>query len=835
MSKESSLKNIASERAVLAGIVQHGIDCFVDVEILIDEETFTVAHNKVLFKCLVDAIQKNDSIGFTEILSSAKSLDLNEYVEQKDVMNHINGVINTPIHLENVRSHAEKIRRLQFARKVQNELRDIYRGLDEISGDESITEILSIAETPIQEICMSYMREDDTTPKPLGESLLDYIEHVQNNKSDTMGISTGFPVFDKAIGGGLRRKCVDLVAARPKALRDGSIVYTPNGPRKIEDINIGDLVLHPFKGAVSVEKIWPHKQIDIYRLSFKDGDFVDCCGDHLWQVTQNYGNKSPQVKTTKELISDLTFNQKNKRWKWDVCLPNPVEFDKQEIPVDPYVVGVLLGDGSVSNNACVYHTADDEIHQYMTAYAESIGCEVKIDYDNPNNKATSYRINSFQDKLRQIGIFGCNCYNKFIPKEYIYNSRHVRFEVLAGLLDTDGDCTVDKRSGSSRTRFTSVSLQLCQDVKELVQSLGGLCSITQQTTKCNGKEFKSYRCEIRLQEGINPFKLTRKKERFNSRKINKLSRTIVKIEKVGIDNARCLTLSEDDGLFMTDNYVVTHNTGKSVFADNVALHVAKNLDIPVLMLDTEMSKEDHWNRIVANISDVPINEIATGRFADDPEKIDRVHQAVEKIKDIPYDYISIAGRPFEETLSIARRWVLKNVGYDENGRLKDCLIIYDYLKLMTSESINNNLAEFQVLGFQITQLHNFCVEYDVACLSFVQLNRDGITKESTDAVSGSDRLIWLCTSFSIFKNKTEEEKAMDGVTNGDKKLIPIVSRHGPGMEDEGYICLGMQGEFARINELGTIREIKRNAENREQGIPDSENIESEDETHVESF
>ncbi len=164
MSKESSLKNLASERAVLAGLVQHGVDCLVDIEILIDEEVFSLDHNKILFKCLADALSKNDSIGFADILSSAKSLGLNEYVERPDVMKHANGIINTPIHLENVRSHAEKIRRLQFARNLQNQLRDIYRGLDEISGDESITEILSIAEAPIQETCMSYMKEDDTTP-----------------------------------------------------------------------------------------------------------------------------------------------------------------------------------------------------------------------------------------------------------------------------------------------------------------------------------------------------------------------------------------------------------------------------------------------------------------------------------------------------------------------------------------------------------------------------------------------------------------------------------------------------------------------------------------------
>jgi len=117
----------------------------------------------------------------------------------------------------------------------------------------------------------------------------------------------------------------------------------------------------------------------------------------------------------------------------------------------------------------------------------------------------------------------------------------------------------------------------------------------------------------------------------------------------------------------------------------------------------------------------------------------------------------------------------------------------------------------------------------------VQLNRDGITKESTDVVSGSDRLVWLCTSFSIFKDKSEEEKSMDGINNGNKKLIPIVSRHGPGMEDEGYICLQMDGKFAKVREVGTIREIKSNANNNQQGFADSENSNFEEEDDEEDF
>jgi len=236
------------------------------------------------------------------------------------------------------------------------------------------------------------------------------------------------------------------------------------------------------------------------------------------------------------------------------------------------------------------------------------------------------------------------------------------------------------------------------------------------------------------------------------------------------------------------------------------------------MLDTEMSKEDHLNRIVSNISKVPINTISTGRFSKSAIEKEKVRAAAAKLKDIPYSYISIAGKPFEETLSIMRRWIVQNVGFDENGRTNECLIVYDYLKLMTSDSIGSSLQEFQVLGFQITSLHNFCVQYDCPCLSFVQLNRDGITKESTDVVSGSDRLIWLCTSFSIFKNKSDEEIAEDGVENGNRKLVPLVSRHGPGLNDGDYINMSMKGDVSKIDEGITRNELKKNGKQDNQGF-----------------
>ena len=247
--------------------------------------------------------------------------------------------------------------------------------------------------------------------------------------------------------------------------------------------------------------------------------------------------------------------------------------------------------------------------------------------------------------------------------------------------------------------------------------------------------------------------------------------------------------------------------GKSVFADNVALNVASD-GVPVLVLDTEMSKEDHLNRIIANLSNVPINDVATGKFVDDDEKHEKVYDAVEHIESIPYSYVSVAGKPFDQILNIIKRWIIQDVRMDENGKTNECVVIYDYLKLMSSNTITNNIQEYQALGFQITSLHNLCVKYDFPCLSFVQLNRDGITKESTDAVSGSDRLIWLCTSFSIFKLKSPEELAEDGPNAGNRKLVPIVSRHGPGLDDGNYINMNMAGEYAKLTELKTRNEFK---------------------------
>lgn len=242
--------------------------------------------------------------------------------------------------------------------------------------------------------------------------------------------------------------------------------------------------------------------------------------------------------------------------------------------------------------------------------------------------------------------------------------------------------------------------------------------------------------------------------------------------------------------------------GKSIISSNIGYHVASVLKVPVLNLDTEMTYEDHLNRMLAMASECFIFDIETGKFTQKPgtdTKVRETAKYIEKHK-IPYAHKSIAGMPFEDQLAIARRWLVKDVGLTSTGTAKPCLIILDYLKLMSGDGISNNMAEYQAIGFIMSSLHNFAVRYKVPILCMLQLNRDGINKESTDAISQSDRIAWLCSNLSILKLKSNEEIAQDGPEHGNRKLVPVVSRHGPCLDEGDYINMYFRGAIAKIVE-----------------------------------
>jgi replicative DNA helicase len=251
--------------------------------------------------------------------------------------------------------------------------------------------------------------------------------------------------------------------------------------------------------------------------------------------------------------------------------------------------------------------------------------------------------------------------------------------------------------------------------------------------------------------------------------------------------------------------------GKSFTADALCMNIASR-DIPTLIVDTEMGKDDHNDRMISCLSGVDIEKISTGKYIKDPEETRRVREAAKKFKEMNYKYVNVSGTKFATILGIIRNFIYRDVGFDETGRVNDCVIIYDYFKVTDHGEINDSMKEYQLLAFSMMDLHNFAVKYDVPIVSFIQLNRDGITRESTDVVAGSDGILKTCTSFSILKEKSEEEVANDGPDRGNRKLVPIVARHGAGLEGSDYINFNYKFNIATVKELETRDFYLKNSE-----------------------
>lgn len=245
--------------------------------------------------------------------------------------------------------------------------------------------------------------------------------------------------------------------------------------------------------------------------------------------------------------------------------------------------------------------------------------------------------------------------------------------------------------------------------------------------------------------------------------------------------------------------------GKTTLSINTATNIAEQ-GIPVLYLDTEMIEKGRYrdisDKMLAMMANVDITDIKTGAFGEDEAKVRRVREAAAKIKDNNVYRIDISGRSFEDQIYAMRRWVQSVAGLNPDGTAKPCVIIYDYLKLMDGAGVNESMREFQMLGMMMTALQNFAIRYAVPILSFTQLNRDGLDGEHAGVVAGSDRITWFCTAFCIFKYKSQEEIANDGPEMGNRKIVTVLSRYGPGHDYLEYCNFSMNKYRAQLTEVG---------------------------------
>jgi phosphate starvation-inducible protein PhoH and related proteins len=369
-----------------------------------------------------------------------------------------------------------------------------------------------------------------------------------------------------------------LAYMRGRAQPAETPVLTPDGFRSIGSLVVGDLVIGSNGEPTPVIGVYPQGEKDIYRVTTQDGGSTLCSGDHLWAVAtrdDRRRGKPLRVLTTLEMRGNLRANHYH-RYELPVHSA-PVCFPYRPVPMDPYALGLLLGDGCLTGATTPsFATADVELAWELprllpgTQVRPGPGPNYELSQTASPSQTIVRQENPVTGVARRLGLYGTRSMTKFVPELYLYNSAKVRLAVLQGLLDTDGG-PVTQRGRTCRIQYTTVSKQLRDDVIFLVRSLGGVAytrvrpALGRTPGLAKGRpvyhRHDAYIIDIRLPAGIEPFRLTRKREKYQAEGGGgRPIRFIESIEPAGTAEAVCISVAAADSLYTTEDFLLTHNT-----------------------------------------------------------------------------------------------------------------------------------------------------------------------------------------------------------------------------------------------------------------------------------
>src|SRR5919106_2391273 len=347
---------------------------------------------------------------------------------------------------------------------------------------------------------------------------------------------------DPRVEGGAGALVIDWKDAQPLDAK----ILTPSGWTTMGTLAVGDMVVGANGKPTEVIGVHPKGERLVYEVGFTDGSKTRCCDHHFWTVRRSGPNW--QVKRLREIIGDeLAGNG-----YWQVPAVQPVAFDTRgELPLDPYLLGVLLGDGDFPVASSVgLTTADDEIVDSVRAALPSGMTIMHMARYNWRLTADSRATrNPLRVALGDLGLMGRKARDKFIPEPHLFATPEERFDLLCGLMDTDGFI-----SGHNQMSFASASVEMAHQVQFVVRSLGGFATIKAWPRDGHSNTNVVY---FRLPRA--PFRLARKRDRWRTPKKG-MTRGIRSITPMGIEAVQCIEVAADDNLYVTDDLILTHNT-----------------------------------------------------------------------------------------------------------------------------------------------------------------------------------------------------------------------------------------------------------------------------------
>jgi phosphate starvation-inducible protein PhoH and related proteins len=379
-----------------------------------------------------------------------------------------------------------------------------------------------------------------------------------------------------------------LAFMRGRAQPTFSPVATPDGFRPIGSLRVGDHVIGSDGRPTEVTGVFPQGVKPIFRVTATDRASTLACAEHLWAVRtpeDRRRGRQARVLQTRQMAGRL---RRAHQHRYELPLVAPVAFPARDVPLDPYALGLLLGDGCLTGSTTPSSaTNDPELVEALESLIPGVQARHRGGPDYVLNRVEGGRggvvvANPVTALLRELGLEGTRSATKFVPEVYLRNAAEVRLAVLQGLLDSDGGPVV-QRGRSCRIQYTTASPQLREDVLFLVRSLGGVAHARTRAAegrapgRVQGRDVHHRSdasvLDIRLPEGLDPFRLERKRAVYAAHGGGRPMRFIDRIEPAGEYEAVCISVAAADSLYVTDDFIVTHNTLNDSF---IVLDEAQN-------------------------------------------------------------------------------------------------------------------------------------------------------------------------------------------------------------------------------------------------------------------
>lgn len=404
---------------------------------------------------------------------------------------------------------------------------------------------------------------------------------IESLKESTSILKTGIKRLNTLLSPGYQNGRIYIylgAVSSGKAVPNSTKIPTPNGFTKMGDLHVGDYVFNLWGDPIKVTGVFPQGKQDTYQVTLSDGRTAKCNKEHLWYVlVESHGVWKPRVITTGEMINDYERQSPSRPTNhyYRYCVPanRAVDFNHQNIPIDPWVMGYIIGNGCCRERdfkiSCPDEWAPNEIGKKLNIIpVKEKGGNYSWFFRDPNHINPNNRIYN-KDIIGDIPeVYNKYSHEKRIPKEYLYNSSYIRLELLRGLMDSDGSISIkynEKGTIKSTISYSTVSPGLVEDVKILLWSLGMSCGV--YTRKQEGKR-DQYQISIHIGNDITPtlFNYPPKLERANTLSIYKNKRRyerihITKIEKLEEQTEQtCIMVDDILHVYLTEQFIPTHNS-----------------------------------------------------------------------------------------------------------------------------------------------------------------------------------------------------------------------------------------------------------------------------------